>query len=87
MGKGRLAAVAYYILSRVLIRLHGQQSALAVAIGGDFKGQLSVGLYLAAIALAFLSALLSLCVLIAVALMWLVPDTRIEKVLNAAEEP
>lgn len=82
-----MAAVAYYILTRALIHLHGRQSPLAVAIGGDFKGLLSVALYMAAIPLAFFSALLSLCVLIAVALMWLVPDTRIEKVLNAAEEP
>jgi uncharacterized membrane protein len=80
-----MAGVAYYILSRALIRHHGKDSALAVAVGDDFKGLLSVALYVVAIPLAFFSATLSFLVLIGVALMWLVPDRRIEAVLQARE--
>jgi uncharacterized membrane protein len=81
-----MAGVSYYVLARALIRHHGRNSALAVALGEDFKGILSVALYLVAIPLAFFNARLSFLVLIGVAAMWLVPDTRIERVLKAREE-
>ena len=77
-----LSAIAYFILSRALIRHDGDASTLARALGGDFKGKVSVVLYVAAIALAFVNRWLSLALYVAVAVMWLVPDRRIEKVLD-----
>ena len=77
-----LSAIAYFILSRALIRHDGDASTLARARGGDFKGRVSVVLYVAAIALAFVNRWLSLALYVAVAVMWLVPDRRIEKVLD-----
>jgi uncharacterized membrane protein len=74
-----LAAVAYFVLSRVLLALHGGNSLLAAALGGDFKGKISVAIYLAAIPLAFVHAALACGLYILVAVMWLAPDRRIEK--------
>lgn len=76
------AAVAYYILTRVLIELHGRESALAHAVGRDAKGTASVVLYTASIPLAFVNALISCGLFVIVAIMWLVPDKRIEKTLK-----
>jgi uncharacterized membrane protein len=78
-----LAAVAYFILVRVLISLHGQDSPLAVALGSDFKGKVSVVLYAVAIPLSLMSPLLACAVYVFVAVVWLVPDRRIENVLAA----
>jgi uncharacterized membrane protein len=77
-----LSAIAYFVLSRALIRHDGDTSTLARALGGDFKGKVSVALYVTAIALAFVNRWLSLALYVAVAVMWLVPDRRIEKVLD-----
>jgi TMEM175 potassium channel family protein len=77
-----LAGVAYYILSRVLIAHHGQESLLARAVGGDFKGKVSVLLYAAAIPLAFVDPRIACGLYVVVAVMWLVPDRRIETVLT-----
>ena len=76
-----LAAVAYFILARVLIAADGEDSVLAKAIGRDFKGRVSVALYAAALPLAFASTWYSCALYIIVAIIWLVPDRRIEKVL------
>jgi uncharacterized membrane protein len=74
-----MAAIAYTILQRCIIRLHGQESKLASAIGRDFKGKLSLGLYASAIPLAlFGHSWISEALYILVALIWLVPDPRIE---------
>lgn len=78
-----MAAVAYYFLTLALIKEHGKESHLATAIGNDFKGKISVVLYCAAIGLAFLNAWLGFAVYIGVAIMWLVPDRRIEKKCSA----
>jgi len=75
------AAVAYFILTRVLIALHGKDSILATALGSDFKGKVSVVIYLVAIPLAFVGALLACTLYVLVAVMWLIPDRRIEKTL------
>jgi uncharacterized membrane protein len=75
------AGVAYYILARALVLHHGSDSALAVALGSDFKGRISIVIYIAAIALAFLAPWISGLLYAAVALMWLIPDRRIEHVL------
>ncbi len=76
------AGVAYFILSQVLIRLHGQQSILATAVGADVKGRISLVAYLIAIGLAFVSTWISGALYIFVAVMWLIPDKRIEKLLQ-----
>jgi uncharacterized membrane protein len=73
-----LSAVAYYILVRVLIRHEGYDSALARAIGRDWKGKISLAMYAVAIASAFLHPLIAGAIYAAVALMWLIPDSRIE---------
>lgn len=74
-----LAGVAYYILTRALIRLHGQDSILALSIGQDRKGRISIGIYAAAIPLAFANPWIASACYVVVAIMWLVPDRRIEK--------
>jgi uncharacterized membrane protein len=78
-----LAAVAYFILVRCLLALHGGDSRLATSLGSDLKGKLSLVLYAAAIPLAFFSGIISILLFVAVALIWLAPDRRIEKVLKA----
>ena len=82
-----MAAIAFTILVRVLIVRHGQDSTLARAIGGDRKGRLSLALYGAAIPLAFASRWVSLGIYVTVTLIWLVPDTRIERVLTEGPSP
>jgi uncharacterized membrane protein len=76
------AAVAYFILTRALIALHGRDSVLATAVGRDFKGKVSIVLYLVAIPLAFVSSWLACALYVLVAIIWFVPDRRIEKTLN-----
>ncbi|MGH7604210.1 MAG: TMEM175 family protein [Gemmatimonadaceae bacterium] len=73
------AGVAYYILEYVIIRSQGEGSRLEAAVGNDAKGKISVVLYLLAIPLAFVNQLFSDAIYVAVALMWLVPDKRIER--------
>ena len=79
--------VAYFILVQALIKLHGKDSFLAQAIGKDWKGKLSVVVYAIAIALTCILPWLSLALYIAVALVWLVPDTRIERKISESERP
>ncbi len=76
------AAVAYYILARVLVSHHGRDSALARALGKDFKGKVSVVFYAAAIPLSFVRWWLACALYVTVAVMWLVPDRRIERALT-----
>jgi uncharacterized membrane protein len=73
-----LAAVAYTILQTAIIKHEGSGSRLAQAVGGDRKGKISMLLYLTAIALAFVQPLIADAIYIVVALIWLVPDRRIE---------
>jgi uncharacterized membrane protein len=76
------AGIAYFILTRALIALHGADSVLATAMGRDFKGKVSMVIYLAAIPLAFVRTWLAAALYVLVAVMWLVPDRRIEKHLT-----
>lgn len=76
-----LAAVAYYILARTLIAADGGESALLAAVGRDRKGVLSVVVYALAIPLAFMNAWIACALYVVVAIMWLVPDRRIEQTL------
>ena len=71
--------VAYVILSRLLIREAGPGSALAVALGDDWKGNLSVAIYILAIALAFVNPRIAMALYVIVAIVWIIPDRRIEK--------
>ena len=73
-----LAAVAYFILQTAVIAEEGPDSRLKAALGRDLKGKVSPLLYLTAITLAFLSPWIALAVYVIVALLWLVPDRRIE---------
>lgn len=77
-----LAAIAYFILQRQIIASQGPNSLLKRAIGHDKKGKISPLLYLAAIPLAFVSRWISLGIYVLVALIWLVPDRRVERVLS-----
>ncbi len=76
-----MAAIAYYILQRTIIRQQGPNSLLAKAVGKDRKGKLSPVCYLAAIPLAFVSPWIAGGLYMFVAIIWLVPDRRIERVL------
>jgi len=76
------AAVSYTVLQAQIIAVNGRQSQLAVATGNDLKGKLSIALYLAAIVLAFLRPWLAIALYVTVALVWLVPDTRIESLVK-----
>ena len=73
------AAISYTILQMTIIAAQGTSSRLAVAVGKDFKGKLSMLLYVLAIPLAFVHQLIADALYLTVALMWLVPDRRIEK--------
>lgn len=77
------AAIAYYILCQTLIAYEGRDSALATAVGRDWKGKISVVIYAIAIPLAFLNSWLSLGLYVFVAVMWLIPDRRIERALTS----
>ncbi len=74
-----MPAIAYYLLQLAIVREQGRNGPLARAVGRDVKGKLSPFLYLAGIALAFVLPWLSYALYVAVALIWLVPDRRIER--------
>jgi TMEM175 potassium channel family protein len=81
-----MAAIAYYILERAIIAREGRNSLLARAIGRDWKGKVSPGLYFAAIPLAFVNRWIASGLYVFVALLWLIPDPRIERKLENREE-
>jgi uncharacterized membrane protein len=72
------AAIAYLILEHTIIAVNGPNSSLAAAVGSDSKGRMSLTLYVLGVALAFIQPWISIALYVAVALMWLVPDRRIE---------
>jgi len=80
-----MSGVAYYILTHALISLHGRQSMLAAAVGSDAKGRMSVLMYAIAVPLSFVNRWAALGLYVTVAVMWLVPDRRIEKTVVAAK--
>jgi len=80
------AAVSYQMLEHQIIAHNGRTSRLALALGGsDRKGKLSLALYLAAVALAFMRPWIAIVLYVAVALLWLVPDRRIESLIKKGE--
>ncbi len=80
-----MAAVAYYVLVHVLIVHHPEESLIATAIGGDLKGKVSIALYVAGIGVAFLHPWAGAGVYAVVALIWLIPDRRIGKVVDSPD--
>ncbi|MGO8835934.1 MAG: TMEM175 family protein [Limisphaerales bacterium] len=81
-----LAAIAYYILQSVIITQQGCDSKLAAAIGRDFKGKLSPVLYAIAIPASFFRPWMAACLYVFVAFMWLIPDRRIERVVDERKD-
>lgn len=77
-----MAGLAYWLLSRAIIQADGPDSLLAKAIGRDWKGNVSVALYLLAIPLTFLNEWIAEAIYVGVALLWLIPDRRIERALQ-----
>ena len=84
-----LAGVAYFILTRALIKLHGQDSTLATSIGRDRKAKISIAIYAVAIPLTFTKPWIAGACYVVGAIMWLIPDRRIERKLahNAGTPP
>jgi uncharacterized membrane protein len=80
-----MAAIAYYLLQRAIIRAQGPDSILKKAIGGDWKGRLSPVLYIVAIVTTLRSSWIAQGVLLVAALIWLIPDRRIEKGLATSK--
>lgn len=78
-------ALAYTLLAKLLIKHHGPESILGKAIGKDTKGKISLALYLSAMLMAFVNAWISLAIYVIVAIIWIIPDTRIEKTLMEVE--
>lgn len=74
-----MAGLAYYILAHMLVNLHGKNSKIAKALGKDVKGIISVVLYAAGIGFAFVNTYISIIIYVGVALMWFLPDRRIER--------
>lgn len=81
-----MCAIAYYILQTIILRIHGKDGVLAKAIGNDIKGKMSPVLYLIAIVFAFYYPLVSGSIYVLVAIIWLVPDKRIERTINHEKE-
>jgi uncharacterized membrane protein len=77
-----MSSIAYFILSQCLLKYEGKSSVLAAAVGNDFKGKISSILYVLAIVLAFINAWISLGIYTLVAMIWVIPDKRIEKVIS-----
>ena len=77
-----MAAIAYTILTRTLLAIHAGDSVLAIALGRDFKGKISIALNVAAVPLAFVKPWISCALYVIVAVIWLVPDRRIERTVT-----
>ena len=76
------AGIAYFVLTKSLVAHHGEGSALALSVGRDEKGRLSIAFYLVAVPLAFVRTWIAYVCYVLVAVMWLLPDPRIEKVVR-----
>jgi uncharacterized membrane protein len=74
-----MSGIAYYFLAHSLLKIHGQDSKFARALGSDRKGKISVGIYAVAIALCFLNPLIAVFLYALVAAIWFIPDRRFEK--------
>ena len=77
-----LAAIAYFILAHALVSLHGKDSVIATALGADFKGKVSIVIYAVGISLSLVKWWIAFALYVFVAIMWLIPDRRIERILQ-----
>jgi uncharacterized membrane protein len=82
-----MAGVAWLLLQRSLVNLNGRDSALARAVGRDLKGKVSAALYSSAVVLAFVKTWLADAIYVVVAMIWLIPDRRIERIIRSDEAP
>ena len=80
-----MAAIAYFILQRAIIAEHGRASLLAIAVGKDLKGKMSLLLYAVAIASTLFKCWIASSIYVLVALIWLIPDKRIERAMKKSE--
>jgi len=80
-----MSGIAYFILSKTIIRVHGKDSLLSSAIGKDFKGIISMIGYAISVPLSFYIREGSILIIVAVALLWLIPDRRIERIIKENE--
>jgi len=78
-----MAAIAYTIMTRALLSIHADDSVLAIALGRDFKGKISIAINVAAVPLAFVKPWISCALYVIVAVIWLVPDRRIERTVTS----
>ena len=76
-------AISYYLMTRAVLRIHSSESQIAIALGRDVKGKLSHGMYLAALPLSVISPWIGVAIVIATAAIWLIPDSRVVRALNA----
>jgi uncharacterized membrane protein len=81
-----LVGCAYFILSRLLIAHHGPASSLATALGRHVKARTSLALYVVAIALSFISSWIAWGLYVVVAIVWLIPDRRIERAVGPGSD-
>ncbi len=81
-----MAGFAYFLLSKSLVSLHGNESVLGKAVGKDQKGKISLFLYLFAIIISFYNGMVSLGIYALVAIIWVIPDSRIEKKLEESKK-
>lgn len=81
-----MASIAYFLLQTLILRRHGKNSLLSRALGVDIKGKISPPLYLVAIISTFFSEWIAICIYILVTLIWLIPDSRIERVFEEERE-
>jgi uncharacterized membrane protein len=80
-----MPAIAYYILQLVLLRSEGKDSVLARALGSDFKGKISPFIYIAGVVIAYFNPVISNAIYVFAALIWLIPDRRIERTIDNIE--
>ena len=78
-------ALSYFAMTRAMLRIHPPDSRLAIALGRDTKGKVSLAMYVAAIPLAFVSPWIGMALIIAVAVVWLIPDNRIVRALDVRQ--
>lgn len=81
-----MCAASYFAMTRSMLRIHSSESQLAIALGRDTKGKLSLVMYLAALPLAFASPWIAMALVIAVAVIWLIPDNRVVRAMNAGPD-
>jgi len=77
-----MCAIAYFILQGVIISFHGNDSVLKIAVGSDLKGKISLLIYISGLILSFFNTWIAIACYILVAIIWLIPDKRVEKHMN-----